>query len=95
MAWRRPKGGASMEHVNDQLFLAINAGAHPPGFALLIALFLANWLAPLCLGLYENGIRLCRLPPALFPRRIPSPAAADPAEQALFTPAANRPRGDI
>jgi undecaprenyl-diphosphatase len=36
-----------MEHVNEQLFLAINAGAHPPGFVLLIALFLASWLVPL------------------------------------------------
>jgi undecaprenyl-diphosphatase len=41
-----------MEHANDTLFLAINAGSHPPGFLLLMALFLANWLVPLTILLF-------------------------------------------
>lgn len=41
-----------MEHVNDSLFLSINAGAHPPHFLLLIALFLAKWLVPLTILLF-------------------------------------------
>lgn len=35
-----------MNHLNDRIFLLINAGAHPPALLLDLALFLANWLVP-------------------------------------------------
>lgn len=38
-----------MGHLNDLLFLLINAGAHPPEFLLSAALFLATWLVPLAI----------------------------------------------
>lgn len=41
-----------MEHINDLLFLALNAGPRPPRFVLGVALFLANWLAPLAILLF-------------------------------------------
>lgn len=39
-------------------------------FALLIRRLIQPWAAPFCVGLYESGIRLCRLPPLLFPRDV-------------------------
>lgn len=41
-----------MEHLNDTLFLSINAGAHPSQFLLLAALFMASWLVPLAILLF-------------------------------------------
>lgn len=41
-----------MEHLNEQFFLAVNAGAHPPAVVLAAALFLANWLVPLAVLLF-------------------------------------------
>jgi undecaprenyl-diphosphatase len=41
-----------MEQLNDQLFLAINAGAHAPAIVVAIAVFLANWLVPLTVLLF-------------------------------------------
>jgi undecaprenyl-diphosphatase len=41
-----------MERINELVFLAINAGAHPPGFLLATALFIANWLVPLVILLF-------------------------------------------
>ena len=42
----------SMGHLNDQLFLAINASAHPPSVLLAIGLFCASWLVPLAVLLF-------------------------------------------
>lgn len=41
-----------MKHLNDFLFLLINAGAHPPRILLSAALFLATWLVPLVILLF-------------------------------------------
>lgn len=41
-----------MEHLNDQLFLAINAGAHPSAILLAAGLFCAAWLVPLAVLLF-------------------------------------------
>lgn len=41
-----------MEQLNDQLFLAINAGAHAPTGVVILAVFLANWLVPLTVLLF-------------------------------------------
>jgi hypothetical protein len=38
-----------MGHLNDLLFLSVNAGAHPPEFLLSAALLLATWLVPLAI----------------------------------------------
>ncbi|MDX5929401.1 undecaprenyl-diphosphatase [Acidiphilium acidophilum] len=45
----RQQQRGSMGHLNDLLFLLINAGAHPPEFLLSAALFLATWLVPLAI----------------------------------------------
>ena len=41
-----------MEQLNDQLFLAINAGAHAPAVVVAFAVFIANWLVPLTVLLF-------------------------------------------
>ena len=41
-----------MGHLNDLLFLAINASAHPPSVLLAIGLFCASWLVPLAVLLF-------------------------------------------
>jgi len=41
-----------MEQANTLLFLAINAGSHPPAVLLATALFLATWLVPLAVLLF-------------------------------------------
>lgn len=41
-----------MEHLNQTLFLLINASAHPPLLSLDAALFFANWLVPLAVVVF-------------------------------------------
>lgn len=41
-----------MEHLNEQLFLAINAKAHPLAVLLAAGLFCASWLVPLVVLLF-------------------------------------------
>jgi undecaprenyl-diphosphatase len=51
-ATERPQRRSFMEYVNNDIFLSINAGAHPSRFLLLAALFLAYWLVPLAILLF-------------------------------------------
>ncbi|APZ42408.1 undecaprenyl-diphosphatase [Acidihalobacter ferrooxydans] len=41
-----------MNPLNEHLFLAINAGAHPPPALLAFGLFCAQWLVPLTVALF-------------------------------------------
>lgn len=66
VAWARVYDGVHFRfEMGGSLLVALVAMS----FTFAIYRLARPWLMPSCIGLYENGIRLCRLPPLLFPRR--------------------------